>query len=88
MRRFLVAAMLAIVPVVAIILQAVKQTPIGGKLSAYMPFISMAIGVAAAFIAKMPNPVGAGVVIGLLASGSYSAFSGVSSISAKPEIKP
>ena len=64
--------MLALVPIVAGVLQALKKIPIIDKIKAYMPFLSMALGLGAVYALTGEPQVIPAVVMGLMASGLYS----------------
>ena len=66
--------MLYVSLVVSAVLQAVKRVPAAKRLSGYIPFVSLALGICGAFLWGLSNPVGEGIVIGLLSSGGYQVF--------------
>jgi len=68
--------MLLLIPLVAAILQAVKQVPFIVNRSWLIPFIGMPIGVGLCFVFKDPLPWGDGILIGLSAVGLYEAGKG------------
>lgn len=67
----LTPAMLALVPVVAAILQLAKRFEPLQKLKSYLPFISIGIALGLGSLANMPNLIISSVIIGLVASGGY-----------------
>ena len=69
-------AMLILVPVVAAIIQMVKNVPQVAKYREFLPLASLALGVGAAYLQNIPNPIVAGVIIGLTAAGSYDVLKG------------
>lgn len=64
-------SMLILVPLVAALIQVIKRLPIIAKISDWLPLVSVAIATGLAMVNKMPNPIMAGVVIGLTAVGGY-----------------
>ena len=73
----LTPAMMAIVPVVAALLQVAKTFPIVVKFKAYMPVFSIVIAGVIAHLAKVEDPYMAGVLIGLASSTGYDLFKGL-----------
>ena len=63
--------MLALVPVVAAILQLLKRVEAIEKVKEWLPFASIAIAYGVAYLTKMPEPILPAVIIGLVASGGY-----------------
>ena len=63
--------MLALVPVVAAIIQLIKRFDFVEKIKSYLPLISIGLGVGLSFATQMPDPVIPGLIIGLAASGGY-----------------
>lgn len=67
--------MLAVVPVIAILLQLLKSVPAIAKYSAWLPLVSVAIGIAWSLAMKMGAGYGpqviTGVIVGVAAAGSY-----------------
>lgn len=67
----LTPAMLVLIPVVAAIIQQIKKIP---QLKIYrnlLPLVSLAFGIGLCFLQKLPNPIMAGILIGLSASGAF-----------------
>jgi Sec-independent protein secretion pathway component TatC len=67
-------AMLAIVPLVAYFVQILKGLPYADKLSPYLPIVSMLFGIGGSYAFSIPNPVVAGIMIGMAASTGYNQF--------------
>jgi len=67
----LTPAMLALVPVVAAILQVLKQVELMQKMKQWLPFCSIGIALGLGYLTKMPEPILPSVLIGLVASGGY-----------------
>ena len=67
----LTPAMLALVPVVATILQVLKKVEVVQKFKEWLPFASIGLSLALCYLTKMPNPMLPSIVIGLVASGGY-----------------
>ena len=63
--------MVQLVAAVGAILQMAKAIPQLEKIKAWLPVLSVALGVALAFVWSLDEPVIAGIMIGLTASGSY-----------------
>jgi len=70
--------MLAQIPLIAMILQVLKKLPIYAKVQPYTPLIACGLGIAAAFATAIPNPLIAGILIGVTASAGYSQFKEIS----------
>jgi hypothetical protein len=66
--------MLALVPVVAMILQLLKRFPAIDQIKEWLPFVSIGVSMALCFGTQTTNPVVASVIIGLVASGGYDAL--------------
>lgn len=66
--------MLSIAPVVAAIIQILKQIPAIAKLTKWLPFGSIAVSYGACLLMNAPNPEVASIIIGLVASGGYDLF--------------
>lgn len=64
-------AMLALVPVVAAILQMIKRFPIPVQAKEFLPGISMLIALGLLCAYEVPDPILPSVLIGLMASGGY-----------------
>ena len=69
--------MLALVPVVALILEVAKKIKAVEKLKEWMPFISVGIAYGLSCLTGIENPVLPSILIGLVASGSYDLVKGV-----------
>jgi len=67
----LTPAMLVLIPVVAAIIQQIKKVPQLKAYSYLLPLVSLALGVGLCFLQKLPNPIMAGILIGLSASGAF-----------------
>lgn len=65
-------AALALVPIVALILQMIKKIEAFDKIKQYMPFISIAVALGLGYLTKMPDPIMPSILIGIAASGTYS----------------
>ena len=70
----LTPTMLGLIPVVALILQVLKQVPHYTKIKPYTPVIAMVIGVGVSVAASVANPVIVGIMIGMAASTGYDQF--------------
>lgn len=64
-------AMLALVPVVAAILQMIKKFPVPDRVKEFLPGISMLIALGLLYANKVPDPILPSVLIGLIACGGY-----------------
>ena len=71
------AEAMALVGVIAVIIQQVKGIKPIEDLKARVPniynIVSMGLGIGAAYMLAIPNPIIAGIMMGLMASGAYSA---------------
>lgn len=67
----LTPAMLALVPVVAAILQFAKRIKAVQEIKEWLPVISIGLSFGLAQLTKLPDPIIGSVVIGLVACGSY-----------------
>ena len=65
------AELLALVPVVAAILQAAKRLAVVQKYAAALPFVSILLSVGLTFAIKADSHILPGIIIGLVASGGY-----------------
>lgn len=63
--------MLALVPVVAAILQMVKRVPQIEQIKGWLPFASLGIALGLCYITGVKEPILPAIVIGLVASGGY-----------------
>jgi len=72
----LTPAMLALVPVVAAILQMLKKLEPIQKIKSYLPFISVGVACGLCFFAKIQEPIMASIIIGLVASGGFDMLRG------------
>jgi hypothetical protein len=63
--------MLALVPVVAVILEALKRISILEKLKPWMPFISIGVALGLGYLTGIVQPIMPSIIIGLVASGGY-----------------
>lgn len=70
----LTPAMLAIVPVVAAVVQAIKRLEVVAKYKQWLPFMSIGIAYGIAYFTQVPDPVVPSILIGLAASGGYDLF--------------
>jgi len=68
--------LLAMVPLVAFVLQMIKKLPVVAGYMEYAPLVSIGLGVASAYMMNVESPIIPGVIIGLLASGSYDVLKG------------
>ena len=80
----LTPAMLALAAVVGAVIQILKNVEPVKKYSQWLPVMSMALGVGAAHLQKIENPIMAGVLIGLVACGAYDVLKNKSKEGAKP----
>jgi len=78
----LTPAALALVPLIAGIIQQLKLLPIIAPARPYMSLVALVLGVALSFATSVANPVTSGLVIGLMAVGGYKVMG------AKPESPP
>lgn len=69
-------AMMVLVPMVAALIQFVKKIPQFESYNQWLPIVSLALGVGAAYLQNLPNPIMAGIIIGLTASGAYDVLKG------------
>ena len=67
----LTPAMLALVPVVAAILQVLKRVEAIQKVKAWLPFAAIGVALALGYLTKMPDPIIPSIIIGLVSSGGY-----------------
>ena len=74
----LTPAMMAIVPVVAILTQFTKRLEFINKNKAWLPFLSIAIALGVGYATSIPDPIPASILIGLVSSGSYDAVKAIS----------
>lgn len=70
--------MVALVPVVAGVLQALKKIPVIDQIKAYMPFISMGLSFGIVYAQTSEIQVIPAVILGLTASGLYSGVKAIS----------
>lgn len=70
--------MVALVPVIAGVLQALKKIPIIEQIKAYMPFIAMLLGLGVVYAQTSEIQIIPAVMIGLTASGLYSGVKAIS----------
>lgn len=74
--------MLAIIPGIALVLQLLKNVPAFAKIGAWMPFVSIGVGIIYAVLSKMGADVGAqvltGILMGVAASGGYDTLKNLS----------
>ncbi|GAH16729.1 unnamed protein product [marine sediment metagenome] len=70
----LTPAMLALVPVVAAILQMIKRLPLPNQIKEFLPGFSMLIAFGLLYYQGVPEPLLAAVMIGLTAAGGYDFF--------------
>ena len=70
----LTPAMLALVPIVTMIMQMLKQMKPYYRIKAYTPIITCGISVGLAFAVSISNPIVAGIIIGVTASAGYDQF--------------
>ena len=66
--------MIQLVALVAALLQMLKAIPLVDKFKPWLPVASVAIGIMLSFLVSLPEPIVAGVMIGLSASGGYSSM--------------
>jgi hypothetical protein len=72
----LTPAMLVLVPMVAAVIQFIKKIPQLASYHEWLPLVSLALGVGAAYLQKLPDPIMAGIIIGLTASGAFDVLKG------------
>lgn len=65
--------MLVLIPIIGLLLQALKKVETVQKYVAWMPFIAIGVAFAAAKLQGMEDPVTSAVIMGLVASGGYDA---------------
>lgn len=70
----LTPAMLAIVPIVAMLLQLLKRVELIQKYKDWLPVISIGASILLTYLATIANPIMAGIIIGLVAAGGYDVF--------------
>ncbi len=63
--------MLAMVPVVAAILQLAKRFVFVEKIKSFLPLIAIAISLGITYAGKMPDPILSSIIIGLTAVGGF-----------------
>jgi len=65
--------MMALVPLVAAILQVIKRVSWfqDDKVKAWLPFVSVGVSLGLAYLTKMEDPILPSIIIGLVASGGY-----------------
>lgn len=64
-------AMLVLIPVVAAIIQQIKKVPQLKQYRQLLPLLSLALGVGLAYLQVLQNPIMAGILVGLSASGAF-----------------
>ena len=74
-------SMLALIPIVALIVQNLKKMSAMGTLKEYLPVISVAIAVSLAYLTSgqlenWSDPILPAIAIGLMASGGYDVLKG------------
>lgn len=72
------AEMVALVPVIAGVLQALKKIPLIDQIKAYMPFISMLLSFGVIYAQTSEIQIIPAVIMGLTASGLYSGVKAIS----------
>lgn len=65
---------LALIPVVAAILQILKRIEPIQQVKQWLPFIAIGLAVGLAYLTKVPEPILPAIVVGLMASGAYDAL--------------
>ena len=68
--------MLALIPVVAAIIQLLKRVEAVKKLTAWLPFAAIGIALGLNYYTNIPEPVLPSIIIGLVASGGYDLLKG------------
>ena len=68
--------MIKLVPIVAVVLQVLKNMEFMQKITQWMPFVSIGVALGLGYLTKMPDPIVPSVVIGLVASGAYDLVKG------------
>lgn len=63
--------MLALVPVVAAILQMVKRVPQVEQIKSWLPIASLGISLGLCYLTGMKDPILPAIIIGLVANGGY-----------------
>lgn len=63
--------MLALVPIVATVLQLAKRIEAIAKLKQWYPFLSIGIALGLGYLTGMEEPIAPSIIIGLVASGGY-----------------
>lgn len=72
----LTSEMLALVPIVAAILQVAKRIKAVENLKEWFPFLSVAVAYGLCYFSGVTQPVMPSIVIGLVASGGYDLVKG------------
>ena len=70
--------MLALVPVVAAVLQVMKKIPIVERVKEFMPFIAMVLSLGAVYATNAQLEIMPAVIMGLMASGVYDGVKAIS----------
>jgi len=65
---------------VAALIQFVKKIPLLSRYSDWLPLLSCLLGIGVAYLQHIGNPLVSGIVIGVIASGSYELLKGIPSI--------
>lgn len=65
---------LALIPIVAAILQVLKRIEPIQAVKQWLPFIAIGLAIGLAFMMKVPDPIMPGIVAGLMAGGAYDAL--------------
>lgn len=85
--NFLTPEMLALVPIIASILEIMKRIEVIDKVKKWMPFISMLMSLGVIYLKTGEVHAISALVMGLIASGLYSSVKAVSKKGKKPEKK-
>jgi hypothetical protein len=68
----LTPAILALVPVIAGVIQVLKRAKGAEALKPWLSIIALALGVGLCYATKVPEPILPGIIVGLMSSGAYS----------------
>ena len=68
--------MLVLVPVVAALLQVLKNIEAIQAIKEWLPYVAVGIALGLGYLTKMENPILPSILIGLMASGGYDLVKG------------
>lgn len=75
--------MLALIPVVAALLQVLKNIKAVQNIKEWLPYVSVGLALGLGYLTKMENPIIPSIVIGLMASGGYDLVKGPKKVKEK-----